>query len=553
MTAPTHIAFAEFLYLLILTTTGVALNLPNALFIAGASVLPDIDTGASRIGKLLPFASLQLERRFGHRTLTHSLSFVGGLSVLLLPFCFLSDDIYICFLMGYLSHPLLDTATVNGVKLFYPFTELRCVFPLDVSNPGRYRVQTGSRVEKVLAVIFFTGCIPTFYIASQGYERFIRVTQGSIEAAVRDYEQFARDNFVVATIESYDMLTKQPLIGTFEIVGALGPTTLVFKSPDRRLHTLGESFKADYVAESVVCQKNRPSYASVRTIDMSNRLLAQLEAQVDTSIENYFFGDIATMDKVSLPENIRLFSPVTGSGGDIKFNFATLNDIREYNLELAFVTKGMLTIKSISPFPPSGNPAYGGPALPKFENYAQLSYLIEPADSLTLFMHKGDTLRKGDLLAIKTTPAFFDRQLALNDERLASLDSLQTATLDDFDRRISTAEMTASLDSAEYRQNLALVNNGFYSEGLLGSSDLKWQKAKHALQKLLSARAAFSRKMDLDVARLHLLDSQLHARSRGARLESEIRSPFAGVLLETRQMPQDNKFRLVFIIRRLEE
>ena len=80
MTAPTHIAFAELLYLLILTTTGVALNIPNALLIAVSSTLPDIDTGASRIGKLFPFVSLKLERRFGHRTLTHSLSCVLVLS-----------------------------------------------------------------------------------------------------------------------------------------------------------------------------------------------------------------------------------------------------------------------------------------------------------------------------------------------------------------------------------------------------------------------------------------------------------------------------------------
>ena len=277
--------------------------------------------------------------------------------------------------MGYLSHPLLDTGTGNGTKLFYPFSNLRCVFPLDVNNPHRYRVQTGSRVEKVLGIIFFVGCIPTFYVASQGYERFIRVTQQSIEAAVRDYEQFSRNHFVVANIESHDMLTKQALTGTFEVVGALDPHTLVFKSPDGRLHTVGKSFEADYVAESIVCQKDRPCFASVRIMDMSNQLLAQLGALVDTSVENYFFGDIATMDKVSLPENIRLFSPITGSGGEIKLNFATLNDIREYNLEFVFVTKGMLTIKSISPLPPNGNPAPPGLALPKFDNFAQLSYL----------------------------------------------------------------------------------------------------------------------------------------------------------------------------------
>ena len=551
MTAPTHIAFAELLYLLILTTTGVALNVPNALLIAVSSTLPDIDTGASRIGKLFPFVSLKLERRFGHRTLTHSLSCVLLLSLLLIPLCLIGRDLYTCFLMGYLSHPLLDTGTVNGTKLFYPFSNLRCVFPLDVNNPQRYRVQTGSRMEMVLGIIFFVGCIPTFYVASQGYERFIRVTQQSIEAAVRDYEQFSRNHFVLANIDSYDMLTKQQFKSTCEVVGALNPHTLVFKSPDGRLHTVGKSFEADYVAESIVCQKDRPCFASMQIVDMSNQLLAQLTALVDTSVENYFFGDIATMDKVSLPENIRLFSPVTGSGGDIKLNFATLNDIREYNLEYVFVTKGMLTIKSISSLPPHGNSAPPGLALPKFDNFAQLSYIIEPKDSVTLFRQKGDTIRHGDLLASKTTPAFYEEQLALNDDKLGALTSQQAASLEDYERRIGAAELEIAIDSADYQHALTLVKNGFSSPGLIVSSKLKWQKEKDALRKLFRAKAALSRKFSLDIERVHLIDSQLRAKARAARLQSEIRSPIGGVLLEIRQMPQDNKTRLVFIIRRL--
>jgi len=74
--ASTHITFAEFIYLLLLTTTGVVLSATNAIIIAFAAVLPDIDTAASIIGKMFPFISKPLERRFGHRTLTHSLMMI---------------------------------------------------------------------------------------------------------------------------------------------------------------------------------------------------------------------------------------------------------------------------------------------------------------------------------------------------------------------------------------------------------------------------------------------------------------------------------------------
>jgi inner membrane protein len=553
MTAPTHITFTELLYLLLLTTTGVPLNAANALVIAAASALPDIDTGASAIGKLFPFISLRLERRFGHRTLTHSIVGVAAFGLLLAlfyfalaPCCSLNPDLGICLLVGYASHPLLDTVNVNGVKLFYPFSSVRCVFPMDVNNPHRYRVPTGSRLDRALGIMFLLGCIPTFYIAQQGYERFIRVTQQSIEAAVRDYIEFSKDRLVVATVDAYDMLTRQPLKGTFEVVGALNPHTLVFKAPDGHLHTLGKDFKADYVTENVVCQKDKPAFASVRTVDMSNQILAQLGALVDTSRQNYFFGDIATIDKVSLPENIRIFSPITGTGGTIKLNFATLNDIRDLNLEYVFVTKGILTIKSISTSP-------GGAAdlaLPRYENYAQLSYMIEPKESVDFFKAKGDTVRKGDMIARKVLPAFYEEQVVLNDEKLETLKHQRQTAFDDLEMKIANAALEARGDSADYHHGLELVRTGFVSPPSLQSIELKWKKEKRLLRQLLSAEHLLAKRTALEADRLRLLDLQLKAKARAARLQSEIRSPLNGVLMEIRQVPHDNRIRLIFIIRR---
>jgi hypothetical protein len=53
------------------------------------SLLPDIDTPKSSLGRLLPFLSIPIERRWGHRTLTHSLLLVAGLGLVCLPLYFL--------------------------------------------------------------------------------------------------------------------------------------------------------------------------------------------------------------------------------------------------------------------------------------------------------------------------------------------------------------------------------------------------------------------------------------------------------------------------------
>jgi len=273
MTSPTHITFAEFIYLLILTTLGVSLSLVNALVIAVSSLLPDIDTQASIIGKTFPFISARIERRFGHRTLTHSIPFILGVAFLTLPLILWNSSLYACFITGYASHPFLDTMTVNGVRLFYPFSGAKCVFPFEVNNPHRYRIQTGSKGEKMLAALFLIGCIPTSMIAYEGYERFVRTAQQNIEAAVRDYNEFSRDHLVVARVVAHNAITKQPFSETVEIVGALNPHTLVFKGSDAGLHTIGKEFQADFVAENIVCFRGSAALSSLRNIDIRNQLL----------------------------------------------------------------------------------------------------------------------------------------------------------------------------------------------------------------------------------------------------------------------------------------
>ena len=131
---------------------GVPLGVVNSAAVALASLLPDIDTGASLVGRALPFVSSRIERRFGHRTATHSAACIGLLALVGLPLAAHEADLYVCLLVGYASHSFLDTVTVNGVMLFYPFSAVKCVFPLEVNNPSRYRVQTGGRADRALGI-----------------------------------------------------------------------------------------------------------------------------------------------------------------------------------------------------------------------------------------------------------------------------------------------------------------------------------------------------------------------------------------------------------------
>lgn len=548
MIATTHITFAEFIYLLILTTTGVVLSATNAIVIAFAAVLPDIDTAASIIGKMCPFISKPLERRFGHRTLTHSLMMIAILAVAGIPILILKQDIYICSLIGYASHPLLDTATVNGVKLFYPFSKVKCVFPMEMNHPHSYRLQTGSKTDLMLSVIFLIGCIPTLFIASQGYERFIRSTQQNIEAAVRDYNEFSKDHLVYANVQAYDMFTKRPLTGKFELVGALNPQTLVFRGQDSRLHTLGKNFHADYVAEKVLCQKGNPSFSSIRNIDVSNQILAQMFSNVDNLAENYFFGDLQTMDKVSLPENIKLFSPVTGGGSSIKFNYATIEDIRAYNLESVFISKGILTIKTI--IKSDTAESLNNTLFPKMENYAQLSITLEPKETITFMKQKGDTLKEKEVIARKNSAQFFLDQVYLNDEKMFGIQQQTEASMNDLEHKIANAEEIVRIDSTTYRQESQLSSNGYVASNNLDLCNLKWQKDKRLLFQLIGSKSVMLSKSRLEIQRLRLSNTQLQARAKAAELQSEVHSSVNGILIDIRQVLRNNKTLLTFIVKR---
>ena len=551
MTTPTHITFAEFLYLLLLTTTGVALNPVNALTIAIASTLPDIDTAASYPGRLIPPLSKFLERRFGHRTLTHSVAFIATLAVLLLPLRLVNADILVCILAGYSSHPFLDTMTVHGVKLFYPLSSSKCVFPLEVNNPHRYRMQTGSKMDRMLGVFFLIGCIPVFLIAHQGYERFIRSTQGNIESAVRDYNQFSRDNLVFANAKAYNMLTKQPFVGTVEVVGALNPSTLIFKGADGDLHTLGKDFEADYVAEKILCERGNPTRALVRSIDISNQLLSQITSYIDTSVENYLFGDLTTSDKVSLPENIRIFSPVTGGGGTIKFNYTRYQDVRSFNLEYVFITKGILTVKSILPGKSPEVQSAPGLTLPRLENYTQISVTLDPKESMQFYKARGDSVREKEVIAKKDLAQFFQDLITLNDGKIQALEAQKIAFLSEVDQKINNAEQAVRLDSTEHAQRADLSKGGYTADGVLAVSELKWRKSRASLMQLLTSRSTTLSRISLEIRKLALANRQLKSKAIAAEKQSEVHSTVNGLLVDIRQVLHNNKTQVTFIIKRL--
>lgn len=91
------------------------------------SLLPDLDTPNSYLGRRMLLISYPLSKLFGHRTITHSFLLWTILFIAYPSFFQGNTHGIICFgtYGGVLSHLLLDLISPIGIPLFYPISKYR--------------------------------------------------------------------------------------------------------------------------------------------------------------------------------------------------------------------------------------------------------------------------------------------------------------------------------------------------------------------------------------------------------------------------------------------
>ncbi|MGG1149638.1 metal-dependent hydrolase [Bacillus wiedmannii] len=82
--------------------------------IVGA-LMPDICHQGSTLGRKVPLLYWGIHKTFGHRTITHSLIFLFGISALLWYLVSQYPIIYKGMFTGGLSHLVLDARTPSGI------------------------------------------------------------------------------------------------------------------------------------------------------------------------------------------------------------------------------------------------------------------------------------------------------------------------------------------------------------------------------------------------------------------------------------------------------
>lgn len=184
MTARTHdLAAITALLLLVLVNTPDSLRLSTLLLAVFANqlggVAPDIDQPTAPLWRNLPeghfFGKIFHRLAGGHRFLSHSIlgfAFFAWLSNLLLHFLhpiMPHVDIQLvwhAFLIGYMSHLVMDTFTKEGVPWLLPIP-----FKFGLPPVKRLRVTTGHWVENLVVLPAFI--LFDLWLCASHYTQFV--------------------------------------------------------------------------------------------------------------------------------------------------------------------------------------------------------------------------------------------------------------------------------------------------------------------------------------------------------------------------------------------
>jgi inner membrane protein len=217
MTAPTHIAAGvsamSFVALLI---PAYRLSLTHIIVGAVAAMLPDVDNPRSFIGRLLFFLSGPIDRKYGHRTITHSFlaTFILGGSAYLALYIYSRSltqfaTLTATIMIAYFSHIFFDAVTKQGVMIYYP-ARVWGVFPTRAS----WRIRTGSKPEIVFFTLFLISALIFLPMGQSGviqtFNRLFMVHQTDVR--LRELEAKKAKAAHGYTAEQVDSLLKAGII-----------------------------------------------------------------------------------------------------------------------------------------------------------------------------------------------------------------------------------------------------------------------------------------------------------------------------------------------------
>jgi inner membrane protein len=322
---------------------GIAPSLPVLLGAVLGSQLPDIDTSTSWIGSVFFPISSWIEKRYPHRTVTHSFLATGAIALLALPLAFWNWQCWLSIPLGHLIAIFSDTFTKKGVQLFFP-APAWCVCG---ANPNR-RLATGSTPEYFVLAIAVGLLVFNLQTATQGgWVRAATQAIGLRDSAIEVYNSEANKSHIWADVTGYWVGDRSKADGAYFVIGVENGDFIL--QNERGLYKTGQNL----IADRLTVRKGRTASISTQSLAFSDQEPAsQLQQLQHSHPSSAVF--LSGLLKIDFPEEMVMsaiqpnqLKTIALVGDTVTLNHCPIDQALIY-LKDQYAT-GTLTAKTLTP------------------------------------------------------------------------------------------------------------------------------------------------------------------------------------------------------------
>ena len=329
MTFGTHVAFASVLYLGGATLFGYKPDWVGWLLAAVASLGPDVDLPTSKIGRLCFWLSVPLERRFGHRTLTHSAVGLLIVAAVAAPLWWVDPLYFWCVLGGYWSHLWIDMLNIRGVDLFWPS-------PVRLVTPGNrnWRMEVGSKAEMVLLSALLVLTLALYPLSHLGFRDALQALLKSFDIAVEQYEHQIGTHWYDLDLLASDNLTLERVACRCPVVGLWkGGLVVLHEGKPRAVGKSQQNHNLLPITGRLI--EGEPLRVVAERVDMAGHSVRWLVSRIDQDRTYYLLGEVEMPDGrgpalTGRLDSVDTYNPASYRGGILRLHYARAAELEPW-------------------------------------------------------------------------------------------------------------------------------------------------------------------------------------------------------------------------------